>query len=488
MWHGDIEKLDDFRYKIPSRYKGSSGDLEMRTSGIIYADEKLMEHVKRDNAPEQVANVATIPGIVGSSMAMPDIHWGYGFPIGGVAATDENEGVISPGGVGFDINCGVRLVRTNMRVEDVRPHLKQLVNAIFDNVPSGLGSKGKVRLQGSQIDEVIEMGAKWAVDNGYGWEKDLEYLEERGMMKGADASVASQKAKARGSPQLGSLGAGNHFLEVQKVDRIFDEEAAKAMGIQEVGQIMTMIHTGSRGFGHQVCTDNLRDMERGVHKYGIKIPDKQLACVPVDSPEGKNYFTAMQGAANFAWTNRQMIVHWIRESYEQVFGRKAEDMDLSIVYDVAHNIAKLEEHQFEGQRRKVYVHRKGATRAFGPGRSELPMKYRDIGQPVLIPGDMGSASYVLVGTEKAMGETWGSTCHGAGRLMSRTKAKKMFRGNQVIDRLMDEGIYVRAQSLAVAAEEAPMVYKNVDDVVKVVDGAGISKLAVRLVPLGVVKG
>ncbi len=482
-WNGPLNKLDDYRYEIPSSYKKG-----MNTAGLIFADEKMIEQVTRDNAAEQVANVATIPGIVGRSMAMPDIHWGYGFPIGGVAATDSEEGVLSPGGVGFDINCGVRLVHTNLSVDDVKPKIRDLVNSMFENVPSGLGSKGKVRFSNSEIEDAMDRGSEWAVENGYGWESDLEHTEEKGRMKNADSSFVSQKAKKRGAPQLGSLGAGNHFLEIQKVDEIFDEKAARAYGIEKPGQVMVMIHTGSRGAGHQIATDYLREMETAVKRYNIHLPDRQLACAPATSREAQDYFKAMACGANYAWNNRQMILHWVRQSFEGVMGQSAEEMEMSMVYDVCHNIAKLEEHQVDGQRKKVYVHRKGATRAFGPGENDVPSDYADVGQPVLIPGDMGTASYVLAGTEKAMKESFGSTCHGAGRVMSRKAAVRQFTPDQIINDLNRDGIYVKAASKGVLTEEAPGAYKNVDDVVRIVDGAGISTLVARLKPLGVMKG
>jgi tRNA-splicing ligase RtcB len=482
-WNGPLNRLDDYRYEIPCSFSK-----DMRTTGLIYADAKMIELVKKDNAPEQVANVATMPGIVGSSMAMPDIHWGYGFPIGGVAAMDTENGVLSPGGVGFDINCGVRLVHTNLTEADVKSKVKALVDSIFENVPSGLGSKGKVRLNSSDLDKVLNTGSEWAVENGYGWEKDLARTEESGRMKNADSNAVSQKAKQRGAPQLGSLGAGNHFLEIQRVEEIFDQRIAKAYGINNVGQVMVMIHTGSRGAGHQIATDYLRDMEAAVHKYNIRLPDKQLACAPANSKEAQDYFKAMACGANFAWANRQLILHWVRESFEKVMGRSAEEMQMDLVYDVCHNIAKLEEHEFEGKRRKVYVHRKGATRAFGPGHPDVTPEYRDFGQPVLIPGDMGTASYVLAGTEKAMKESFGSTCHGAGRIMSRNEAIRRFRADQIKADMNRDGIYVRAASREVLTEEAPMAYKRVDDVVKVVHGAGISLLVAKLKPLGVMKG
>ena len=482
-WKGPLNKIDDYRYEIPKSYKKG-----MNTSGLIFADEKMIEQVKQGDAAEQVANVATIPGLLGKSMAMPDIHWGYGFPIGGVAATDFDEGVLSPGGVGFDINCGVRLVKTNLVHDDVQSKIRALVDSMFENVPSGLGSKGKIRLKGNQIEDVMNLGAEWAVENGYGWESDLKHTEEEGRMKNADSDFVSQKAKQRGAPQLGSLGAGNHFLEIQRVDEIFDKEKAKAYGIKEIDQVMVMIHTGSRGAGHQIASDYLREMESAVKKYNIHLPDRQLACAPAQSKEAQDYFKAMACGANFAWNNRQLILHWVRESFGEVMDRDAEEMDMELVYDVCHNIAKLEEHQVDGQRKKVYVHRKGATRAFGPGQTDVPLDYQDHGQPVIIPGDMGTASYVLAGTEAAMKETFGSTCHGAGRIMSRKAAVRKFSSGQIKDELMRDGIYVKAASNGVLTEEAPQAYKRIDDVVRVVEGAGISQLVAKLKPLGVMKG
>jgi len=488
VWNGPVVKIDEYRYEIPKSYRGKSGNLSMRTSGRVYVDERMLEQVRKDDSLEQVANVATLPGILGKSMAMPDIHWGYGFPIGGVAATDAEEGVISPGGVGFDINCGVRLVRTDLTIEDVdEDKIKQLVDRLFQNVPSGLGSKGKVRVSVKELNEVLERGARWAVENGYGWEEDLEVLEENGCLEHADSSVVSDRAKQRGLSQIGSLGAGNHFLEIQKVAEIYDENAAKAYGLKE-NQITVMIHTGSRGCGHQICSDHLRVLESAVKKYNIELPDRQLACAPVKSKEAIDYFNAMAAAANFAWCNRQMIVHWVRESFHQVLNASPEELGMHIVYDVCHNIAKLEEHEIEGKKRKVYVHRKGATRAFGPGRKEIPLKYRDVGQPVLIPGDMGTASYVLRGTKQAMEETFGSTCHGAGRVMSRHEATRKWRGEAIFNMLKQRGIYAHPASWKVMAEESPDAYKNIDDVIRITDGAGISKKVAKLLPLGVVKG
>lgn len=460
----------------------------MQTSAVIFADEKMMEIIKHDDAVEQATNVACLDGIVGKSLAMPDIHWGYGFPIGGVAAFDAKEGIISPGGIGFDINCGVRLVRTNIQASDVKDKIVPLVDKIFANVPSGVGESGKLRLSPSEMSEVLSKGAKWAVQKGYGWAEDLTRSEENGSMQGGDTDKVSQKAVQRGSPQLGTLGGGNHFLEIQKVDKIFDPVASKAFGIDAEGQVMVSIHTGSRGCGHQIATDYLRVMEGSLRRYNIHVEDRQLACAPVNSSEGQDYFQAMVCAANYAWANRQVILHWTRESFEQVLGQSAEDLGMQLVYDVAHNICKVETHKTESGPRKVYVHRKGATRAFPKGADGVPEKYSSVGQPVLIPGDMGSASYVLVGTEQAMTETFGSTCHGAGRMMSREAAIRKFNKEQVVRSLREKGIYVKAATREGIVEEAPGAYKNIDEVVRIADGAGISRLVARLVPMGVMKG
>ncbi|UCH72589.1 MAG: RtcB family protein [Thermoplasmatales archaeon] len=487
-WNGPLNKIGDFRYEIPSTYKGENNNLKMQTSAVIYANDNMIPSIRADNAPEQTANSTTLPGIVGKALAMPDIHWGYGFPIGGVAATDSENGVISPGGVGFDINCGVRLVRTNLHADDLNDtKLRAIVDEMFKNVPSGLGSKAKIRLSKKELDIVLMLGAKFPVEMGYGWGEDIEYLEENGCLNYADSSEVSEKAKQRGMSQVGSLGAGNHFLEIQKVSDIYDSDAANTFGVNHKGQILVMIHTGSRGFGHQVCTDHLRVLEQAVKKYKIELPDRQLACAPVNSNEGISYLKAMACAANFAWANRQLIVHWVRESFEKILEDDAENMDMSIIYDVCHNIAKLEDHIIDGKKLKVYVHRKGATRAFGPGNKEIPMKYRDIGQPVLIPGDMGTESYLLKGTKESE-ETFGSTCHGAGRVMSRHSALKKWRGEEIIRNLRGKGIYVHPASLKVAAEEAPDAYKDIKNVVDIAHGAGISKKVVKLTPLGVIKG
>ncbi len=476
-----LKKVRDCVWEVPGDYKK-----EMRVPGRIFLDDEAVKTLEK-GAIDQVANVACLPGIQKFSIGLPDIHFGYGFSIGGVGAFSSRTGVISPGGVGFDINCGVRLIRTNLTHQEVKPKIKELVDLMFKNVPSGLGSKGKIRLRDGQIDDVLNNGAKWAVENGYGWEKDLKYLEENGCMDVADSSRVSDKAKKRGIPQLGSLGSGNHFLEVQRVDEIFHEDAAKSFGLEK-DKVTVLIHSGSRGCGHQVCTDFLRSMDKAAKRYKINLPDRQLACAPVNSEEAQNYFAAMAAAANYAWTNRQMIVHWVRESFEQIFHKDAEDMDMGTVYDVAHNIAKKETHQVKGKDTQLYVHRKGATRAFGPGRDELPVDYRKIGQPVLLPGTMGTSSYILHGTDVAMEETFGSTAHGAGRQMSRAGAKRVYRGEDVLKVLNQRGIYLRANSMPVVAEEAPGAYKDVDQVVRTVHKAGISRLVGRVVPMGVAKG
>jgi tRNA-splicing ligase RtcB len=478
-----LNKIDDYRWEIPQGYKAG-----MRVPGLIYADEGMLDHIKEEEAMEQVANVAFLPGIVSRSLAMPDIHWGYGFPIGGVAATRVSDGVISPGGVGFDINCGVRLLRTNLTAEQVAPKIEQLVTALYNNIPSGVGSQGKLRLNPREVDDVLRKGSRWAVERGYGEGRDLEVTEEGGGMKGADPQRVSAKAKQRGAPQLGTLGAGNHFLEVGVVDEIYEPSIASVMGIDGVGQAMLMIHTGSRGLGHQVCDDNVKAMGAAVAKYGINLPDRQLACAPVKSPEGQDYFAAMAAAANYAWANRQCITHWARESFIQVFGMGPRDIGMEMVYDVTHNIAKMERYEVGGKKLELCVHRKGATRAFPAGHPEVPAAYAGIGQPVLIPGDMGRYSYVLVGTGLAMEETFGSTCHGAGRVQSRSAAKRSLRGADVARELALKGITVRAGSMASLAEEASEAYKDVAQVVEVAHRAGISRKVAKLRPVGVVKG
>lgn len=482
-WNGPLIQIDDYRFEIPQSYKAC-----MRTSSVLYVDKEMIPSIRGDNAPEQAANVACLPGIVGKSLAMPDIHWGYGFPIGGVAAMDAEEGVISPGGIGFDINCGVRLIRTDLTVDEVRPKIKELIDRLFKNVPAGVGSEGVTEVAANQINDILERGAEWAVEKGYGWEEDLAATEEGGRMKSADASKVSHKAKERGIPQVGSLGSGNHFLEIDRVERIFDREAAGAFGISGEGQITVTIHCGSRGCGHQIATDYIKVMERSVRERKVELPDRQLACAPVKSNEGLDYFRAMACGANFAWANRQMILHWVRQSFEEVMGRRAEDMGMHQVYDVAHNIAKVEDHEVNGRKVRVYVHRKGATRAFPKGHPDVPQAYRSIGQPVIIPGDMGSGSYVLVGNERVMKEAFGSTCHGAGRTMSREAAIRKYRLNEVCNDLERRGVYLRSSTKDGILEEAPGAYKDIDHVVSVVDGAGLSRKVARLWPVGVMKG
>ncbi len=483
MWNGPLERIDDTRLLIPKTYKPG-----MNVDGIIYADANLIEQIKADQAPEQVANVATLPGIVGYSLAMPDIHWGYGFAIGGVAAFDVNNGIISPGGVGYDINCGVRLLRTNLEKKDLKPEiLEKLVRAIFNNVPSGVGSKGKIRISQQTVAEVLTRGARWAVEQGYGTEEDLIYTEENGEMPGADLAGVSNRALERGMPQLGTLGAGNHFLEIQEVVEIYDPKAAAELGLH-LGQITVMIHTGSRGLGYQICDDNVKSLVAAARKYGINLVDRQLACAPLDSPEGKRYFGAMVAAANYAWANRQAITHWVREAFAQVLGIPIPRLGMTQVYDVAHNIAKIEEHTVNGKKMKLCVHRKGATRAFPPGHPALPEKYRHLGQPVLIPGDMGSSSYVLLGTERAARDTFGSACHGAGRVWSRTRALEETKRRDVAAELRARGIIVMAASREVLNEEVPDAYKDVDQVVEVCHRSGIARKVARMRPLGVVKG
>lgn len=475
-----MEKLDDNRWRIPR--KGG-----MKTDGIIFSSERLLPVLLKDNAPQQVENVAYLSGIVGSAMAMPDIHWGYGFPIGGVAAFDVSDGIISPGGVGYDINCGVRLMRTDLSVPELKPKLRNLMQAIYNAVPAGVGKKGRIRISRSELQKVLVQGARWAVKKGYGWDEDLLHTEEEGALEGADPSAVSDRAYERGVAQIGTLGAGNHFLEIQEVTDIYDTKAVEIMGLHK-GQVVVMIHTGSRGFGYQVCDDAVKNLGHAVEKYQISIPDRQLACAPIESPEGKAYFGGMAGAANYAWANRQAIMHWVREAFEQTFGMGAAKLGLHLVYDVAHNIAKFEEHDVGGTKRKLCVHRKGATRAFGPGHPDIPSDYRAIGQPVIIPGDMGTASYVLVGTTKAMSASFGSTCHGAGRVWSRSRAFKEVRGHEVKSRLEREGILILSASTKTLAEETPEAYKDIDEVVNITHNAGISAKVARMRPLGVIKG
>jgi tRNA-splicing ligase RtcB len=476
-----LKKVGPCLWELPKEAKAG-----MRVPAWLFLSDKLLKQVE-DGAVEQAANVAFLPGIYKHSIALPDMHFGYGFPIGGVAALDFENGGLSPGGIGFDINCGVRLLRTNLTIEQVRPKISQLLESIFQNVPSGVGEVGKIKLSFSQLDEVLIKGARWAVEKGYGRKEDLEHLEENGEMKAANPAKVSVNAKKRGAPQLGTLGAGNHFLEIQVVDEIFLPEIAKVFGVEKEGQVMIMIHTGSRGLGHQVCTDYLQILESRFRDEIRRLPDRELVYAPAGTKEQQDYFEAMCASANYAWANRQMITHWVRESVLKVLGMKEQDVGLEVVYDVAHNIAKIEEYEIDGKKVKVFLHRKGATRAFPAGHPEIPVDYRNVGQPVLLPGAMATASYVLVGAETAK-ETFYSTAHGAGRVSSRSKMLKGVRGEDVAKRMAEKGILSRAASWRVMAEEASEAYKDVDIVSEVTEIAGISKRVVRLTPLGVVKG
>ena len=475
-----LEKIDDYRWRVPK----TGG---MRVPGVVYADENLLKDIYRDRAINQVQNAAHLPGIVKYSLAMPDIHWGYGLPIGGVVATDiDSGGVVTPGGIGFDINCGVRLVRTNLTLKEARSRIKDLVYALYNNVPAGVGSKGDIRVGIDEEKKILTRGSAWAISKGYGRPEDLEVTEENGAIKGADPDSISERAYERGKRQAGTLGSGNHFLEIQVIDEIFDKDAADVFDL-DVNQVVIMIHSGSRGFGYQVCDDYSRSMIRCLSKYDISVPDRQLACAPVKSEEGKAYLGAMRCAANYAWANRQCLMHLTRRTFEKVFNRSEKDLGMDLVYDVAHNIGKFEKHIVDGKEKLLCVHRKGATRAFPPGHEELPDRYKSTGQPVIIPGDMGRASYLLAGTEKAE-ETFYSTCHGSGRVMSRTAAVKACAGRSISKELAEKGIVVMATGRGTLAEEAPEAYKNVNDVVGVVHSAGISRKVCKMKPLGVVKG
>jgi tRNA-splicing ligase RtcB len=479
MGHADLVKVSEELYEIPPRHG-------MRVPGRIYASARMLPDITKDCAHQQVANVAHLPGIVGYSLAMPDIHWGYGFPIGGVAAFDWEEGIISPGGVGYDINCGVRLMHSDILADDVLPELENLVQNLFERIPSGVGSRGPIRVGRQELDQVLTQGAGWAVKRGYGSSRDLPCIEENGAMPGANPDLCGNRARQRGSDQLGTLGSGNHFVEVGYVEEVFDTAAAEAMGLA-LGRITLMIHTGSRGFGHQICDDFLRVMLKASRRYGIELPDRQLCCAPLTSDEGQNYLAAMAAAVNFAFANRQIISHLATESFAQVLGKQAA-ASLGTVYEVAHNIAKIETHEVDGRQKKLCVHRKGATRAFAAGHSELPERYADIGQPVLIPGDMGRCSYVLRGQEAAMQQTFGSACHGAGRRMSRKQALRQGRGRRLFQEMREQGVIVRARGHRTVAEEMPEAYKDVSQVVETVHAAGLATKVVRMKPLGVIKG
>ena len=474
-----LKKIRTNVYEIPETFRNY-----MHVPVRIYMTEKLLKETE-DGAIQQAMNVASLPGIVKWSIMLPDAHWGYGFCIGGVAAFDIEEGIISPGGIGYDINCGVRFLITNLRLEDVRPRLRELLRSIARNIPAGVGRGGHLRLSMSQLDEVLAGGAHWAVESGYGDRRDLDHIEDGGRLEGADPSKVSGKAKKRGAPQLGTLGSGNHYIEVEVIDQIFDERAAKRMGIEEVGQIGVMIHTGSRGLGHQVASDYLEILRRAARKYNIRPRDMQLIYAPFNSPEGQDYFAAMKAAANYAFANRQMITHFARRAFYEIFG---EEVELRVVYDVAHNIGKIETHVVDGVEKKLIVHRKGATRGFAAGRPEIPADYRDIGQPILVGGNMLQGSYILLGTETAMEEVFGSTVHGAGRVLSRAAATRRFRGTQIKEWLAQKGILVDSVSKVVLAEEAPQAYKDLDEVVNAAVGAGIARKAVKMRPIAVWKG
>ncbi len=478
----EMKKISDYEWEIPKNFRK-----DMRVPVRVFATRQLLEEVMRDRSLEQAINSATLPGLIGQVLVMPDMHQGYGFPIGGVAATRFPEGVISPGGIGYDINCGVRLLASQIPYKKVESLIENLISALDHYCPSGVGGKGQIRLNEKQLDQVCSQGSRWALRNGYGTEEDLRRTEESGCLEGADSTSISPRAKERGRPQLGTLGAGNHFIEVDLIEDIFDGEAANVMGLLQ-GNIAVQIHCGSRGLGHQICSDYVRELQSAVQRYSIKLPDRELVCAPLNSPEGEAYLSAMRCAANYAFANRQVLSHYARKAFEEVLAGKVKNWGLTQVYDIAHNMGKIETHNIDGKKVKVCVHRKGATRAFGPGASDLPTEYKEIGQPVLVPGSMGTASWVLVGTKESMNRSFGSSCHGAGRVMSRQKAKKTIRGDQLLGKLEGQGIHIRAGSMPGLAEEAPQAYKDVDAVVNTVTGAGIAKKVARLRPLAVVKG
>jgi tRNA-splicing ligase RtcB len=482
-YRGPLERVNDYCWRIPKSYKPG-----MRVDGLIYADDAMIEMIRADSAPEQVANVAFLPGIQLASLAMPDIHWGYGFCIGGVCATDPDEGgVISPGGVGYDINCGVRLMRTNLSFADVQPKLQPLVEELFRNIPAGVGGEGRYHYSAHELRQLMAEGPRWLIPRGLATESDIAHTEAHGCLAGARPELVSARALERGRSQCGTLGAGNHFLEVQVVDQVFDEQAAATMGLAQ-NQVCVMIHSGSRGLGYQVCDDALRELRGAPEKYGIALPDRQLVCAPIESPEGEHYLGAMRAAANYAWCNRQLLMWQAREVFATIFGRSWESLRMSLVYDVAHNIAKFEQHQVAGKTKRVWVHRKGATRAFPPGHAEVPDMYRAIGQPVIIPGDMGRASWVLAGQDGSMQQTFGSACHGAGRMLSRTAAAKLAQGRRIDAELAEHGVIARARSWKGLAEEQPAAYKDVNHVVDVVHRAQLAKKVARMRPIGVIKG
>lgn len=474
----ELERLDDTRVRIAPHGN-------MNVPGIVYASPAMIEDILLDPSLQQVANVAHLPGIVAHSLAMPDIHAGYGFPIGGVAAFDPHDGVVSPGGVGYDINCGVRMLRTSIPRSSIEPHLQSLADLLLHRIPSGVGSKSHLVLSDSQLDEVMVDGAAWAVAQGYGTADDLACTEEGGCMDGATPTSVSERARQRGKPQLGSLGSGNHFCEVGWVAEIYNDNVASAFGLHQ-GDVTVMLHTGSRGFGYQICDDYLPEMYKASQRYGIQLPDRQLCAAPLNSPEAHRYLGAMACAINFAFANRQMLTHFVRQAFRQLLNDP--NMQMPLVYDLCHNIAKWERHNVDGKQKRLCVHRKGATRAFAAGHPDVPAAYRHVGQPVLVPGDMGRYSYVLVGTEQAMEQTWGSVCHGAGRRMSRKAAMQAAKKRKIVEELRHKGVWVQATSRRTVAEEIPEAYKDVAEVVRVVEKAGLAKKVARLEPLAVVKG
>lgn len=479
----DPRRVADFEWEIPVGYVAG-----MRAPARVFASEAIFHKALEDRAVEQIANVATLPGIVRAALAMPDIHWGYGFPIGGVAATDaDGDGVVSPGGVGFDIGCGVRLVRSDVDWKQMKPRIKELVNVLSRRVPRGVGGKGRLTLNRAELDRVLAEGVKYPLSRGIGWEEDAELTEDEGTLPGADPARVSDRAKERGTTQLGSLGSGNHFLEVQVVDELRDRDVAEKLGLFE-GQICVMIHSGSRGIGHQTCSDFVRTLDRIMPDMGIDLPDRQLACVPMSHPRADDYFGAMDAAGNYARANRHLLTDATRESFAAVFAKSSRDLGMSIVYDISHNLAKIEEYDVDGRRKRLCVHRKGATRAFGPDHPELPDRYKSTGQPVIIPGSMGTHSYVLTGLSSARDKSFYSTCHGAGRAMSRTQAKKQMTGHDLKKQLQSEGVLVSAGTTKLLSEEAPYAYKDVSEVVETCEGAGLTKVVARLRPVGVIKG
>ena len=478
----DLVRRDRWTYDLPTTLRP-----DMRVPGRLYASEGILTDALEDRSVDQLLNTTTLPGIVGHALAMPDMHQGYGFPIGGVAATALPDGVISPGGVGYDINCGVRVLATRLEADAIRPQIDALLAALYQAVPSGVGASRGKALSSHELDRALKQGSRWALSRGWGRSGDLEHTEDRGEMQEADPAALSSRARERGLDQVGTLGSGNHFLEIDEVTDVFDEAAASALGLRQ-GCIAVWIHCGSRGLGHQVCTDAVRSMQQAVSRYRISLPDRELACAPLSSPEGRQYLAAMACAANYAWANRQAITHRVREAFAQGLGSDLDRDDLRLVYDVCHNIAKIETHEVDGRQQKLCVHRKGATRAFGPGLPEVPTDLRDLGQPVLVPGSMGTCSYIMLGTTRAMRESFGSCCHGAGRVKSRTQSRRDVRGEQVRRDLQERGISVRTDSLRGLAEEAPDAYKAVDDVVTVVEGVGLARKVARTVPIGVIKG